>query len=123
MKTKQTGYHTLPNGLKLHFSINAWYNLEADTSMKSSEWLQEFGRELQLVPRNDFILLDHLTDIVLAAAVAYGQEEDEEVKLNRFKVRSILTELTGDDIIAISDCIFRNANAEDKLGKQMTPKK
>ena len=117
MKTKQTGYHTLPNGLKLHFSINAWFNLEEETSLTSSEWLTQFGQELQEVPRNDFRLLDHLTDIVLAAAVAYGQEEDEEVKLNRFKVRSMLVELKGDDIIAISDCIFRNVNAEDKLGK------
>lgn len=119
MKTEQTGYYRLPNGLNLHFSINSWYNLEEHTGLKTSEWLMQFGTELARDDRNEFVLIDHLADIVLAAAKAYAQEEDEmdDFKLNRFKVRTILTQLDGEGIQSIANCIFRNIDAKDKLGK------
>lgn len=118
MNTEQTGYYNL-NGINLHFSINAWYNLEEATGLKTSEWLVEFGTELANPKRNEFILIDHLSDIVLAAAKAYAQEEDEmdNFKLNIFKSRTLITQLDAEGIKAIANCIFRNIDAKDKLGK------
>ena len=118
MKTKQLGYHTLPNGTKLHFSINCWYNLEEDCGMKSADWLTEFGEEIAKEDRNEFILLDLLADLCAAAGKAYAQEEDEEYNINRFKMRAILTSLSGDEIIDLSNVIFGTTTVDDKLGKQ-----
>jgi hypothetical protein len=116
METKQLGYYTLPNGTKLHFSINAWYNLEEDCGMKAAAWMTEFGDEIAKEDRNEFVLLDLLADLCAAAGKAYAQEEDLEYSINRFKMRNILLELSGEEIIALSNLIFGTSTADDRLG-------
>jgi len=118
MKTKQLGYYQFPdNGLKLHFSINSWYNLEEDTGLKSNQFLTEFGEELQKKDRNEFVLLDLITDLCLSAARAYCQEEELEFKYNRFKMRNDIMLLGGDGIIELSNVIFNNAQSVESVGK------
>lgn len=126
MKTKQLGYHTLPNGLKLHFSINCWYALEEQAGLTASQFLKEFGEELSKEDRNEFILLDQLADITYAAATAYSQEEETELDTNRYKIKNELIGLDGQGIIDLAAVIFGTADAEDKLantGKQKTQAK
>ena len=123
MKTKQIGYYQFPdNGLNLHFSINSWFNLEEDTGLTSSQFLTEFGTELQKEDKNEFILLDLITDLCLAAARAYAQEEDMDFDYNRFKMRNDVMLLGEQGIIELSNVIFNNTQAIDKVGKQ-TPMK
>lgn len=123
MKTKQIGYYQFPNeGLNLHFSINSWYNLEEDTGLTSSQFLNEFGTELQKEDKNEFILLDLITDLCVAAARAYAQEEGLEFDYNRFKMRNDVMLLGEQGIIELSNVIFNNTQAVDKMGKQ-TPMK
>ena len=123
MKTKQLGYYQFPkNGLNLHFSINSWYNLEEDTGLTSNKFLIEFGSELQKEDKNEFILLDLITDLCLAAARAYAQEEGLEFDYNRFKMRNDVMLLGEQGIIELSNVIFNNTQAIDKVGKAQ-PKK
>ena len=123
MKTKQIGYYQFPdNGLNLHFSINSWFNLEEDTGLTSSQFLTEFGTELQKEDKNEFILLDLITDLCLAAARAYAQEEDVDFDYNRFKMRNDVMLLGEQGIIELSNVIFNNTQAIDKVGKAQ-PKK
>jgi len=118
MKTKQLGYYQFPDdGLKLHFSINSWYNLEEDTGLTSNQFLTEFGEELQKKDRNEFVLLDLITDLCLSAARAYCQEEELEFNYNRFKMRNDIMLLGGDGIIELSDVIFNNAQSVESMGK------
>jgi len=123
MKTKQIGYYQFPNeGLNLHFSINSWFNLEEDTGLTSAQFLNEFGTELQKEDKNEFILLDLITDLCLAAARAYAQEEDMDFDYNRFKMRNDVMLLGEQGIVELSNVIFNNTQAIDKVGKQ-TPMK
>jgi hypothetical protein len=123
MKTKQIGYYQFPNeGLNLHFSINSWFNLEEDTGLTSSQFLTEFGTELQKEDKNEFILLDLITDLCLAAARAYAQEEELEFDYNRFKMRNDVMLLGEQGMVELSNVIFNNTQAVDKMGKQ-TPMK
>jgi hypothetical protein len=116
MKTGQTGYFNL-NGTDLHFSINAWYNLEKQSGLTAQKWLVEFGTELQKEDRNEFTLIDLLSDLCIAAATAYSQEEETELNTNRFKLRDGLTRLNAQEIQDLANIVFRNSIAEDKLGK------
>ena len=123
MKTKQLGYYQFPNnGLNLHFSINSWFNLEEDTGLTSNQFLIEFGSELQKEDKNEFILLDLITDLCLAAARAYAQEEGLEFDYNRFKMRNDVMLLGEQGIVELSNVIFNNTQAIDKVGKAQ-PKK
>ena len=123
MKTKQIGYYQFPNeGLNLHFSINSWFNLEEDTGLTSSQFLTEFGTELQKEDRNEFVLLDLITDLCLSAARAYCQEEDLEFDYNRFKMRNDIMLLGGDGIIELSDIIFNNAQSAEGAEKLIPTK-
>ena len=96
----QRGYYTLPNGQKLHFSANCWYNLLEDTGMQADK----FGNKLQAEfdKSNPDILktLNLLTDLAFAAAKAYNQEEGIDINFTRFKIRDVMAQLKEEDSVA-----------------------
>ena len=119
MSNKQQGYYTLPNGINLHFSINAWYELERETGLKPQQFLEELMDEGSKKEPNEFILLDLLTDLVLASATAYNLEEGIESDLNRYKIRNDLVNLNGVELAELNDTLLNNSTVNYSLGKQM----
>ena len=119
MSNKQQGYYTLPNGINLHFSINAWYELERETGLRPQQFLEQFIEEGSKEEPNEFILLDLLTDLVLASATAYNLEEGIESDLNRYKIRNDLVNLNGVELAELNDTLLNNSTVNYSLGKQM----
>ena len=115
---EQIGYYTLPNGQTMHFSINAWYNLEKDAGFTPQEYLKQFGEEASLAQPNEYVLLDLLTDLVYASCKAYDQEEGNEIKYNRYKVRDMLIQLDGEQIADLNNNMLTNSTIETSLGKR-----
>ena len=122
MKTEQLGYYKLPSGQMMHFSINAWYNLEKDTGLSPQMFLQQFGEEAGAKEPNEFILLDLVTDYVYAACMAYDQEEGNEITYNRYKIRDILMRLDGEQLRNLNDSMLSSSTVETSLGKRMVVK-
>lgn len=122
MKTEQLGYYKLPNGMMMHFSINAWYELEKDTGLSPQQFLQEFGEESGREEPNEFILLDLVTDYVYAACKAYDLEEGNEITYNRYKIRDILVTLDGKQLRDLNNSMFSSSTVETSLGKRMVAK-
>lgn len=119
---EQIGYYTLPNGRKLHFSINAWYNLEQDAGLSPQAYLEEFGNEAGKEEPNEFLLLDLITDLVYAALKAYDQEEGNEIDYNRFKVRSELVQMDGEELAGLNNAMLSNSSIDTSLGKRKVVK-
>ena len=117
MNNEQQGYYTLPNGQKLHMSINAWYELEKDTGLKPQEFLAEFMTEGSKEEPNEFVLLDLLTDLVFASAKAYNLEEGVEEKLNRYKLRNVIINMGGRGIRSLNNTLINNSTIKYGLGK------
>ena len=116
---KQIGYHTLPNGQKLHFSINAWYILEEDTGLKPQEFLAELMEEGSKKEPNEFILLDLLTDLTFSACKAFDLEEGNDITYNRYKIRSLIATMGGENIKELNDILISNSTVDYSLGKTM----
>jgi len=115
---EQNGYYTLPNGQKMHFSINAWFNLEKDAGFTPQNYLEEFGLEASAEEPNEFRLLDLLTDLVYASCKAYDQEEGNEITYNRFKIRDVLIQLDGEQLANLNNTMLTNSTIETSLGKR-----
>ena len=122
MVNEQQGYYTLPNGQKLHMSINAWFELEKDTGLKPQEFLGDFLEEGSKKEPNEFVLLDLLTDLVYAAAKAYNLEEGVNEELNRYKLRNIVVNMGGEGIKDLNDNIISNSTLKYGLGKLIPQK-
>lgn len=117
MVNEQQGYYTLPNGQKLHMSINAWFELEKDTGLKPQEFLGDFLEEGSKKEPNEFVLLDLLTDLVFASAKAYNLEEGVEEKLNRYKLRNVIINMGGRGIRNLNNTLINNSTIKYGLGK------
>ena len=117
MKDKQIGYHELPNGQKLHFSINAWYILEEDTGLKPQTFLSELMEEGSKEEPNEFTLLDLLTDLTFAACKAYDLEEGNVITYNRYKIRSLISTMGGENIKTLNNVLINNSTVDYSLGK------
>jgi len=116
---EQTGYFTLPNGQKLHFSINAWYILEEDTGYKPQEFLADLIEEGSKEQPNEFTLLTLLTDLTFAACKAYDLEEGNEVTYNKYKIRALIAGMGGENIKSLNDNLISNSTIDYSLGKKM----
>ncbi len=119
---EQKGYYTLPNGQKMHFSINAWYNLEKDAGFTPQSFMQQFGEEASMEEPNEFRLLDLLTDLVYASCKAFDQEEGNEITYNRFKIRDVLIRLSGEELADLNNTMLTNSTIETSLGKRKVTK-
>ena len=119
MKDKQIGYHELPNGQKLHFSINAWYILEEDTGYKPQEFLADLIEEGGKEEPNEFTLLSLITDLTFAACKAYDLEEGNEITYNKYKTRSLIATMGGENIKKLNQILINNSTIEYSLGKMM----
>ncbi len=119
---EQKGYYTLPNGQKMHFSINAWFNLEKDAGMSPQQYMTEFGEEASQEEPNEFRLLDLLTDLVYASCKAYDQEEGNEITYNRFKIRGELVKMNGEELAGLNNNMLSNSTIETSLGKRRVVK-
>lgn len=114
---KQIGRYTLPNGQNLHFSINAWYILEEETGLNPQEFLAKLIEEGSEKEPNEFRLLDLLTDLTFSACKAYDLEEGNEINYNRFKIRSLISSMGGENIKDLQETLISNSTVEYSLGK------
>lgn len=114
----QIGYYELPNGQKLHFSINAWYVLEEDTGYKPQDFIADLFEEGSREEPNEFTILSLLTDLTFAACKAYDLEEGNEITYNKYKIRALIAGMGGEEIKSLNETLINNSTMEYSLGKK-----
>ena len=112
-KTTQNGYMKLPNGQWLHFSMNAWANLQELTGSDLVQWNKEFDKT-----STDIDKILAYADLAYAGAMAYNQENDIDIDFNIYNVRNWIEEqFTKEVALEFFKAVFKS-NEVVKSGKK-----
>lgn len=97
----------------LHFSINAWFNLQEATGLDLVAFGAAMDKEYKKKKPDNVKILDMISELALAAAKAYCQEEDQPIDFNKFKMRAWLSTLNDDQMNDFMQAMLSSTSLQD----------